>query len=67
MEQKRKIWSGKDLENLRALVLSGASAVRASVVLKRPLKAIKIKAKKLGVPFRHERELKNERRGILQS
>jgi hypothetical protein len=67
MYRLRTIWSNEDLERLRAMALSGASAQRACAVLKRPLKAIKKRAKTLGVPFPDERELKSKRRQILQS
>lgn len=64
---KKRIWSEQDLERLRALVLSGASAVRASVALKRPLKVVKLKARKIGVPFPYDSELKKERQRKLSS
>ncbi|QHO75984.1 hypothetical protein ACH79_28620 [Bradyrhizobium sp. CCBAU 051011] len=64
---KKRTWSEEDLERLRALVLSGASAVRASVALKRPLKVAKLRARKMGVPFRHDSELKKERQRKLMS
>jgi hypothetical protein len=53
-----RLWTEKDLERLRALVLSGASAVRASVALKRPLKGVKSRAREIGVSFKHDSELK---------
>src|SRR3954447_1511120 len=46
---------------LKALALSGASAIRASVALKRPLKGVKLRAREMGVPFKNGRELKKER------
>src|SRR3954447_15185478 len=52
----RTIWSNEDLECLKSMVRSGTSAQRACAVLKRPLKAIKNRAKRL--PFPDERELK---------
>ena len=57
----KRPWSEEDLERLKALVLAGASAVRASVALKRPLKVVKLRARKLGVPFQHDNELRKER------
>jgi len=47
------------------MVASGASALRASVVLKRSLAMTKRKANELGYPFRTDAELKNERRRIF--
>jgi GcrA cell cycle regulator len=67
MQSKKRIWSEEDLERLRNLVQSGASAIRASVALKRPLEVVKLKARKIGVPFQYERELKKERSRILKS
>ena len=66
MTPLRTIWSNEDLERLRAMALSGASPQRTCAVLNRPLRAVKSRAKKLGVPFPDERELKAERRRILQ-
>ena len=41
-------WTTEQIELLRALVESGASAARASVVLKRPKLAVQNKARQLG-------------------
>ena len=65
MQSKKRIWSEEDLKRLRDLVQSGALAIRASVALKRPLEVVK--ARKIGVPFQYERELKKERSRILKS
>ena len=56
-----RVWTEEEDERLKALILSGASAVRASAALKRPLTTVKLKARKMGMPFRHDRELKKER------
>ena len=63
---KKKAWSEEDIERLNALVASGASALRASVALKRSLLVTKAKARDLGIPFRSEAELKKERQQLLQ-
>jgi hypothetical protein len=64
---RKKVWSESDAERLKALVASGASALRASVALKRSLSVTKLKARDLGVPFRSEAELRAKRRQIFQS
>jgi hypothetical protein len=63
----KKAWSKDDVERLKALVASGASALRASVALKRSLPVTKLKARDLGIPFRSEAELKKERQQIFQN
>jgi hypothetical protein len=74
-------WTNEQIELLRALVESGASAARASVVLKRPKLAVQNKARQLGRPFPDvrnvkaarlarealERELIEQRRNVLRS
>jgi hypothetical protein len=64
---RKKVWSESDAEQLRALIASGASALRASVALKRSLSVIKLKARELGVPFQSEAELRAKRRRIFQN
>jgi hypothetical protein len=64
---RKKVWSESDAERLRALIASGASAIRASVALKRSLSVTKLKARELGVPFQSEAELKAKRRRIFQN
>lgn len=61
MGLKKRSWSDDEFERLKALVSSGVSALRVSVVLKRPIKAVKLKAKAIGTPFPHDSELKKER------
>jgi hypothetical protein len=62
---KKKAWSDEDTARLRALVASGASALRASVALRRSLSVTKNKARALGVPFPSEAELRAKRRRIF--
>jgi hypothetical protein len=64
---RKKVWSESDAERLKALVASGASALRASVALKRSLSVTKLKARDLGVPFQSEAELRAKRRQIFQN
>jgi hypothetical protein len=74
-------WTTEQIELLRSLVESGASAARASVVLKRPKLAVQNKARQLGRPFpdvrgvkaarlareAFERDLIEQRRNIIRS
>jgi hypothetical protein len=64
---RKKVWSESDAERLKALIASGASALRASVALKRSLSVVKLKARELGVPFQSEAELRAKRRRIFQN
>ena len=66
MVPRKKVWSESDAERLKALIASGASALRASVALKRSLSVTKQKARELGVPFPSEAELRAKRRRIFQ-
>jgi hypothetical protein len=54
-------WTSEQIELLRRLVESGASAARASVVLKRPKLAVQNKARQLGRPFPDVRNVKAAR------
>jgi hypothetical protein len=54
-------WTNEQIELLRTLVESGASAARASVVLKRPKLAVQNKARQLGRPFPDVRGVKAAR------
>jgi hypothetical protein len=60
-----KLWSEKDLDRLRALVVLPRSGT--SVILEHSLKQIRKKARELGVPFQSEAELKTKRRQIFQN
>ena len=62
-----KAWTDQDVERLRALVGSGASALRVSVILKRSLSMIKKKAHDIGAPFPSEAELRAKRRFIFEN
>jgi hypothetical protein len=67
VKAKYKLWSEEEVDRLKALVASDASALRASVILNRSLKQIKTKARELGVPFQSEAELRIKRRQIFQN
>jgi GcrA cell cycle regulator len=62
----KKAWSERDIERLKGMVASGASALRASIALKRSLAMTKRKANELGFPFRSDAELRKERHRIFE-
>jgi hypothetical protein len=49
--RKNMPWTDADSERLKALVASGASALRASAAFDRPIRDIREKARKIGTPF----------------
>ena len=57
----KQTWTSEQLARLSQLVGEGASAARASVVLKRSLIAVQCKANGLGTPFPPIRKVKAER------
>ena len=61
----RRPWTEDDIAKLKSMVSAGASAVRVSLALKRPIAAVKNRARDLGMPFRHDLELKRERGRLL--
>jgi hypothetical protein len=60
MRRLSRPWSDEDTELLKKLHAAGASALRASVALKRNKSRIMDKARKLGVPFASLRERKKQ-------
>jgi hypothetical protein len=66
MPMKKVRWSASDDAHLKALVGSGASAARASVVLQRSITVTKSRARYLHTPFRSEIELKKARKELYQ-
>jgi hypothetical protein len=58
-------WSEREYQRLKELVASGASALRASVVLKRSMMSVRNKARDLGTPFPSEIEERAKRRELL--
>lgn len=57
----RRSWTPEQIELLRVLLEKGASAARASVVLKRPKLAVQNKARQLGTPFPDIRQVRAAR------
>ncbi len=65
MRQGKRGWTEEELEKLKALVKAGASPYRASVALGRSRAHVRIKAREIGYPFPHLREVKTKTREIL--
>ena len=65
MKSISKAWSQKDLDKLKGLIESGASALRASAALKRSRAVVKQKARELGIPFPTDAQLRSKRRQIF--
>jgi hypothetical protein len=57
-----KAWSEQDVRKFKALLESGASALRVAAVLGRSRRVVKQKARELGIPFPTEFELRAKRR-----
>jgi hypothetical protein len=51
MRPIRRSWTEADNEQLKALVASGASPIRAAAKFKRNIASVRTQALKLGVPF----------------
>lgn len=58
-------WTEEECELIKAMVAAGTSAARVAVALKRRLISVKSKARDLGCPFPHERQLGKVRRKVL--
>ena len=58
MRKLNRPWTDEDTALLKKLHASGASALRASLALKRNKQNVMIRARKLGIPFLSLRELK---------
>jgi hypothetical protein len=54
-------WDDEQVERLKELIASGASAVRAAAALKRARSSVQVKARKLGMPFMASRDAKRLR------
>jgi hypothetical protein len=67
MKAKYKPWHDQEIDRLKALVVSRASALRTSVALKRSVVQVKKKARELGFPFPLEADLRTKRRQIFQN
>jgi hypothetical protein len=57
----KQSWTPEQLARLSQLVSEGASAARASVVLKRSIIAVQCKANSLGTPFVPVRKVRAQR------
>ena len=60
MRQTSRSWTEQDCEKLRALVEAGASPFRAGVALGRSTQVVRNKARDLGCPFAHLRDVKKK-------
>ena len=56
-----RAWTPEQIEQLKALLRGGASAVRAAAALNRSVISVQGKARELGSPFPHKRKVKAER------
>jgi hypothetical protein len=61
MRKLSRPWSDQDTALLKKLHAAGASALRASLALKRSKAYVRIRARELGFPFLTERESKHRR------
>jgi len=59
----RHPWTAEEIDLLYSLIESGASPARASVVLKRPMLAVRSKARAVGRPFPDSRQIPATRLG----
>jgi hypothetical protein len=62
----RHPWTAEEIDLLYLLIKRGASPARASVVLKRPMLAVRSKARALGRPFPNSRQVRATRLGRAQ-
>jgi hypothetical protein len=63
-----KPWDTEDVAKLKALVDSGASALRAAAALGRPITSVKRKASDLGIPLAGVRKVRADLRakGVIE-
>jgi hypothetical protein len=61
MKSRSRVWTPEQLARLKQLVGEGASAARASVVLKRSIVSVRSKAADLGMPFTTVRRIRAAR------
>ena len=64
---RTRAWTEEEIDKLKTLVASGASALRVAAVLNRAVASVKHKARNLNVPFPAEQELRAKRREIFQN
>lgn len=53
-------WTSDQVARMKELADAGASALRISAALKRPVTGIKVKARELGIAIRTDREIRNK-------
>lgn len=59
-------WTPEQDDRLKFLSAQGATAIRASAALSKPLTSVKIRARKLGIPLPGVREVKAKIRASAQ-
>jgi hypothetical protein len=62
---KNQAWTEEDFAKLREMIGKGRSARTVALALRRPVDSVKTRAREIGMPFRHELDLKRERQRIL--
>ena len=55
-----KPWTDEEIELLKKFVAKGCSALLAAAALKRSIKAVRVKARNLGIPFQSVREARKK-------
>ena len=60
--KKRSSWDEQQLDRLRQHVVGGGSVYRASVIFKRPVFQIRLKAREIGCPFPTLRQIRAKTR-----
>jgi GcrA cell cycle regulator len=61
--RRNKPWTGNDSRRLKALVASGATAVRAAAAFNRSISNIRERARHLGTPFPTAKEVRKKYAG----
>jgi len=62
---KNQAWTDDDFVKLKELIGKGRSAQTVALALRRPVHSVKTRAREIGMPFRHDLDLKRERQRIL--
>lgn len=58
--QRKATWTAEDNERLKKMVANGVSVLRAAASFKCSMDAVRIQARKLGVPFPSVREARKK-------
>lgn len=56
-----KPWTEEEIERLRKLRAAGATSARISIAVRKSQNVVRAKARELGIPFAHHRDLKRQR------